>query len=52
MKPYIPENPKCHRVSTYLTSEEIADLAKIIGDESVSSWLRTVVLEKLYGGKE
>lgn len=51
MKPYIPENPKNCRISTYLTAEEAADLAKVVGDETIASWLRKLVLETIYGGK-
>jgi hypothetical protein len=47
MKLNIPENPKSHRISTYLTAEEIADLAKVVGDQSTASWLRTVVLKEI-----
>lgn len=52
MKPYIPENPKNCRISTYLTAEEIADLAKLVGDKSVSCWLRELVLKELEFIKE
>ena len=48
MKPKIPENPKNCRISTYLTAEEIADLAKAIGDQSIASWLRELVLNTIY----
>lgn len=48
MKTNIPENPKNCRISTYLTAGEIYDLSKLIGEESVASWLRRLVLEKLY----
>ena len=44
MKPYIPKNPKNCRVSTYLTADEMTDLAKIIGERSVADWLRGLVL--------
>ena len=47
MKLNIPENPKNCRISTYLTAEETADLAKIVGDESVASWLRRLVLDEI-----
>ena len=47
MKPYISENPKNCRVSTYLTAEEVADLAKIVGDQSVASWLRELILQQI-----
>ena len=57
MKPYIPENPKNCRISTYLTAEEVAELSKVVGDQSIASWLREVVLttiedHKLYSNKE
>lgn len=48
MKPYIPENPKNCRISTYLTAEETADLAKIVGNQSTASWLRELVLNAIY----
>lgn len=47
MKLNIPENPKSCRISTYLTPEETADLAKIVGDESTASWLRRLVLQEI-----
>lgn len=47
MKPKIPENPKSYRISTYLTMDEVAELSKVIGDETTASWLRRVVLEKI-----
>ena len=49
MKLHIPENPKNHRISTYLTADEIADLSKKIPDEqTIASWLRNLVLRELY----
>lgn len=49
MKLYIPQNPKNHRISTYLTAEEIADLSKIVpAEETISSWLRDIVLREIY----
>ena len=47
MKPHISENPKNYRISTYLTAEEIADLAKIVGGQSIASWLREIVLKTI-----
>ena len=51
MKPNIPENPKNCRISTYLTAEEIVELSKIIGERSVASWLRDLVLAEIYEHK-
>lgn len=51
MKPYIPENPKNCRISTYLTAKEVADLAKVVGDKSIASWLRDLVLAEIYEHK-
>lgn len=51
MKTNISENPKNRRISTYLTDDEMAELMKIIGDESVSSWLRSVVLKIIVDNK-
>lgn len=47
MKLNIPENPRNIRVSTYLTADEVVDLAKLVGDQSLASWLRNLILEKL-----
>ena len=47
MKPKIFGNPKNYRISTYLTADEIADLAKIVGEKTVSSWLRDLVLREI-----
>ena len=33
------------------TQYGLADLAKIVGDKSIASWLREVVLAKIYGGQ-
>lgn len=50
MKIYKPENPKSFRISTYLTADEVADLSKVVGDETTASWLRNLVLNAIYGG--
>jgi hypothetical protein len=47
MKLNIPENPRNIRVSTYLTAEEIADLCKVVGDQSMAGWLRELVLSEI-----
>lgn len=44
MKLNFSENPKNCRISTYLTADEALELQKLIGDKSVASWLRDMVL--------
>lgn len=44
MKPYISENPKNCRISTYLTADEVIKLSKVVGNKTVASWLRDLVL--------
>lgn len=52
MKLNIPEDPKNHRISTYLTGAELVKLSKIVGEQSVASWLRELVLKKINEVKE
>lgn len=47
MKPNIPENPRNIRISTYLTAEEVSDVARIVGDQSMAAWLRDLVLHEI-----
>ena len=53
MKLNIPENPRNIRISTYLNADEASELLAIVGDQSLASWLRDLILETISkAGKE